>query len=148
VAVVDTEETQSLVCRRRLAPLDKGLQIQDARVGVFHADPPSLHRGHAENQVVAIAALRFLVKRTRQSGSSQRSVLCARALAPTAVAKADDRVRVRSAGPRRGIERTYLLNDGLGEGLTHSVRGLQGRGRAEEGDVEVEREWLAGHRIV
>lgn len=70
------------------------------------------------------------------------------AVAPTGVAKADDRARVRGAGAGRGIGLTYLLDDGLGEGLTHSVRGLQGCGRAKEGDVEAERERLSGHRIV
>lgn len=57
MAVVYAEEAQSLVRRCRLALLAEGLQVKDTGVGVLHADSPPLHRGHAEDEVLAIAAL-------------------------------------------------------------------------------------------
>ena len=60
VAVVYTEECQSLVGLGGLAALNCGLEVEDAGMGVLHADAPALHRGGAEDEVVAIARLGFL----------------------------------------------------------------------------------------
>lgn len=56
VAVVDAEESQALVSFAGLA-FDVGLQVEDAGVGILHADAPALHRGRAEDEVLAIAGL-------------------------------------------------------------------------------------------
>jgi hypothetical protein len=57
MTVVYTEESQSLVGLGGLTAVESGLQIEDTRVGIFHADAPALHRGGAEDEVFAIAGL-------------------------------------------------------------------------------------------
>lgn len=57
VTVVYAKEGQSLVGLGGLTAVNSGLQIEDARVGILHADAPALHRGGAEDEVFAIAGL-------------------------------------------------------------------------------------------
>jgi hypothetical protein len=59
-SIVDTKETQSLVCTSGLIILPLALEIKDGSMRVFHADSPSLHGGDAVDEGFAIFVLGFL----------------------------------------------------------------------------------------
>ena len=59
VAVVNAEESQALVSLGGLA-LYSSLEVEDAGMGILHADAPALHRGGAEDVAVVMARLGFL----------------------------------------------------------------------------------------
>jgi hypothetical protein len=57
VSVVDTEVSQALVGLGGLAALGGCLQVEETGVCVLHANAPALHRGRAEDEGLAIAAV-------------------------------------------------------------------------------------------
>jgi hypothetical protein len=96
VSVVDTKVREPLVGICRLAAVGSRLQVEQAGVGVLHADPPALHRRRAEDKGVAFAAFGFLhvSARTRRYVCA-RSGICRRPLLGTRVRRS--KVRGRGA---------------------------------------------------